>query len=277
MIINNIYAGIVTYNPDIELLKKNINAIYKQVPIIVIVDNGSTNIKVIKQYVEELNNVKLLCLKSNMGIAIALNLLMKYGDENQFDWMLSLDQDSVCSYNYCLSALDLLDFPNVGIVGPVIKDRKVGIVGHNPKGEYGIVNTCITSGAFVRVDVWKKVGGYDEKMFIDSVDFEFCYRVRKKGYKIIQSNKIVLEHSIGKGRTIFIGPFQKRISEHSAFRSYYIAQNNIYYPKKHRLILYFIRGNCRNINYLINVFLFESNKLQKIKSIFQGWKNGYKL
>ena len=46
MIIN---GGIVTYNPDIEKLKKNISRIAGQVCKLVIADNGSKNIEDIKK------------------------------------------------------------------------------------------------------------------------------------------------------------------------------------------------------------------------------------
>ena len=48
MIIN---GGIVTYNPDIEKLKKNISRIAGQVCKLVIADNGSKNIEDIKNLV----------------------------------------------------------------------------------------------------------------------------------------------------------------------------------------------------------------------------------
>ncbi|HJC50213.1 MAG TPA: glycosyltransferase family 2 protein [Candidatus Anaerostipes avistercoris] len=272
---NAIYAGIVTYNPDIENLKKNIEGIAGQVPIVIIVDNGSENVGAIKNYIKEINNVVMICFGTNKGIAAALNRLMQYGRDSGFQWMLSLDQDSVCPEDYCKNALSILNIlPDIGIVGPVIHDRKVGIVGHNPKGEYGIVNTCITSGAFVKISVWEKAGKYDEKMFIDSVDFEFCYRVRQAGYLVIQSRKLSLDHSIGKGKIVSVGPFKKKIKEHSAFRCFYIARNNIYYPRKHKLLLYYVRGNYRNFKNILEILFFEKNKLDKICSIFNGWKQG---
>jgi rhamnosyltransferase len=62
---------------------------------------------------------------------------------------------------------------------------------------YSEVRTCITSGALTNLDLWKKLDGFDEQMFIDSVDFEYCYRVRKAGYKVIQTDQVQLSHSIG--------------------------------------------------------------------------------
>lgn len=44
----NLFAGIVTFNPDIELLRKNIEAICAQVDLVIIVDNGSRNLEDIR-------------------------------------------------------------------------------------------------------------------------------------------------------------------------------------------------------------------------------------
>lgn len=36
----------------------------------------------------------------NKGIAAALNALMKWGCDKEYQWMLSLDQDSVCQEDF---------------------------------------------------------------------------------------------------------------------------------------------------------------------------------
>lgn len=92
---SRIYAGIVSYNPDLLRLKENISSIQQQVPVIVF-DNGSRNIIAIQKLISDFSEVQLIRSKKNIGIAAALNQLMQWGYENKFDWMLSLDQDSVC-------------------------------------------------------------------------------------------------------------------------------------------------------------------------------------
>lgn len=49
------------------------------------------------------------------------------------------------------------DRKRLGIVAPVIKDRNIGIVGHNPVKKIQHVNTCITSGAFSNLKAWKEL------------------------------------------------------------------------------------------------------------------------
>ena len=46
---DKIYAGIVSYNPDIQRISENIFAIHKQVPEVIIFDNGSNNINHLKK------------------------------------------------------------------------------------------------------------------------------------------------------------------------------------------------------------------------------------
>ena len=271
-----IYAGIVTFNPDIERLKENVCAICIQVPEVVIFDNGSSNFVDIQENIAVFNNVIMIHSNENIGIAAALNRLMQWGFENNYDWMLSLDQDSVCDASYVNKMKQYLDVePLLGIVAPVIVDRNVGVVGHNPNKEYCHVNTCITSGAFSKIEYWKQIGEYDESMFIDSVDFEYCYRMRKNGYGVIQVKDVYLLHELGnsvKRRFLF---WKIDVTGHSAFRKYYIARNNVYYPKKHHLWIHFIRGNYRNLKMIVIVLLYEDNKKEKIRSILSGWKNAF--
>ena len=161
-----IYAGIVSYNPDLERLKENISAIQNQISTVVVFDNGSNNVDEIRNLISGFTNVEFIRSEENLGIAAALNRLMQWGCEKGCDWMLSLDQDSVCEKNFVTEMTPYLTIErNLGVVAPVIVDRNVGVVGHNPKSKYAHVNTCITSGAFSKISAWEKIGKYDESMF----------------------------------------------------------------------------------------------------------------
>lgn len=274
---DKIYAGIVSYNPDIQRISENIFAIHKQVPEVIIFDNGSNNINHLKKLVNNFDNVHLLESSKNIGIAAALNSLMSWGLEHNYLWMLSLDQDSVCSNEFVEKMKPYLSVEsNLGIVAPVIVDRNVGIVGHNPTSNYAHVKTCITSGCFSNIEAWRVIDGYDESMFIDSVDFDFCYRIRKKGYGVIQVKNVQLLHELGNSKMRKFIFWSIDVTSHSAFRKYYIAKNNVYYPYKNHLWFHFIRGNLRNIWLIMIVLLYESDKNNKVHAIIKGWKDAYK-
>ena len=274
---SKIYAGIVAYNPDLKRLEENVSSVRSQLSDVVVFDNGSDNIEGIQELVSNFANVILIKSEKNLGIATALNRLMLWGYQNGCDWMLSLDQDSVCEKDFVVRMEPYLTIErNLGVVAPVIVDRNVGVVGHNPKSKYAHVNTCITSGAFSKVSAWKRIGEYDESMFIDSVDFEYCYRMRKYGYGVIQVRDVQLLHELGRSQKKRFLFWKIKVTGHSAFRKYYIARNNIYYPLKHGMWLRVVRGNIRNIGMIVVTLLYENDKVRKIKSIYKGWKNGFK-
>lgn len=281
MVNDSIITGIVTFNPNLDILKKSIQSIITQECPVVIVDNGSDNRKEILGLVKKIrSNISITTILNaeNKGIANALNQIMACGMKKGVEWVLTLDQDSICPQDYIESMRAFFKVEhNIAVVAPLIVDRNVGVVGHNPKGEYSVVRTCITSGAFTKTSCWNYVGKYDSRMFIDSVDFEFCYRIRKAGFKVIQTSKVKLEHSLGDGRIVSFCGIKFRDNEHSAFRCYYIAQNNIYYPLKHHLWLHLIRGNIRNLRHIIIILLYEKNKKNKLKAIIKGWLKGWTL
>lgn len=57
----------------------------------------------------------------------------------------------------------------------------------NPAFYRKIQETDWVSGAFmlVRRDIFEKLNGFDEKYFMYTEDVDFCYRVKKLGYKVV--------------------------------------------------------------------------------------------
>lgn len=91
-----ILAGIVLYNPDLLRLNENISAIYNQVDKLVVVDNGSNNIELVKKLCMKYSNICLIENNENKGISVALNQIMNTALKFNSEWTLLLDQDSVC-------------------------------------------------------------------------------------------------------------------------------------------------------------------------------------
>lgn len=222
---NNICAGIVLYNPDITQLKRNIAAIIKQVQILYLQDNGSANISDVEKIIADTSSIVLLRNPENKGIAWALNALCKRAESDNFQWILTLDQDSVCPQN--MIALYKEYLPMADMLCPKIVDRNYGVLDGNSEN-VETVDKCITSGCLLRLSSWRKLRGFDEKMFIDGVDFEFCYRMKKSGMNILRVNDVVLSHEIGNITVRHFLGFRVIVKNHSPFRKYYIAKNIIY-------------------------------------------------
>ncbi len=271
-----VYAGIVTYYPDINLLRKNIESIAHQVDKLIVVDNASDNSIEIKKIVDGISNGLLFCNKKNKGIAYALNLIMETSYEENANWVLLLDQDSTCPSNLIQEYLKYAHRLDVAVITPGIND-----VNDIDKNEIDkrveLVIEFITSGSLNRVDIWRKMGGFNEDLFIDMVDYDYAYRLCNKGYKAIKVNEISLDHAIGKRSYHRIGIIKCSTYNHNAFRKYYITRNSLFlartYPEYCNIYLMYLRIFKR----MLIVLLFEENKWEKIINMIKGIRDSKKI
>ena len=174
----DISAGIVLFNPDINRLKENISAVIVQCSHVYLVDNGSKNIDTVFELLKRFNQSRITVISNteNLGIAKALNQLTVAAQEDGFRWILTLDQDSVSPPNIVEEFVKYANNQNVGMLCPVIYDRNKGVVVEAKDG-YKEIDECITSGSLLNISAWENIGGFDETMFIDGVDFDICYRL----------------------------------------------------------------------------------------------------
>lgn len=235
-----IAAGIVLYNPDRERLRQNLMAISPQVEQVYIVDNASDNLAEVESLLQELTEansfVTLIRNDHNAGIARALNQLMHLGMQQGMDWVLTLDQDSVCPAHLISHMLPhALSQKQAGILSPLIEDRSFGLE-HTPEAGKELTKRteCITSASLTRLEAWKEAGGFDERLFIDAVDTDFCLSLREHGWLILQVNDVRLLHEIGHGATRHVVCSRTYIAfNHAPWRYYYMARNMVYLSRKH--------------------------------------------
>lgn len=270
---NEICAGIVLYNPDMARLRENIKAIINQVDIVFLQDNGSANISEVEELMGELPKAILLKSSQNKGIAWALNRLCERATLNNYRWILTLDQDSVCPEGMIGAYCKYLD--NADMLCPKIVDRNYGVL-DGDSAEVTPVKKCITSGCLLKLDSWKRLNGFDEAMFIDGVDFEFCYRMMKCGMKILRVNGVELNHEIGNITVRHFLGWKVIVKNHSAFRKYYIAKNIIYMARKRKNTLLVMKGMLQEIKLVGIVILYENDKKEKIARIYNGICDGVK-
>lgn len=276
-------AGIVLYNPDINRMNENINAIINQVDYVILVDNSSENKSDIEAAIQHsFHNTDKVIIKfsqKNNGIAWALNEIFKVAEAQGVKWVLTLDQDSVCPpemiekyIKYSAST----DKSKIGILCPTIVDKNAGIIeGDVYKTE--TVKRCITSGSFTSLTAWKQIHGFDEKMFIDGVDFDFCDRLRMNGYKIIRIGSVCLTHELGKITTHRFLFKTVKVQNHSALRKYYIVRNRFYLSRKEKKPFAVIKSFFFVIKFSATIVLYEKNRRKKLKAVFKGICDGLKL
>lgn len=264
-------VGIVLFNPDIQTLQKNIDSIYGKEVQLLLIDNCSVNICEIKALINSYKAIELICNCENWGVSKAYNQIFEYFDEKNYEWVLTLDQDSVVPSNLIKHYLKYINTNDIGILCPVID---YGVICDMKIGRNQLVERCISSASMIRVECWKIVKGFDEKFFIDFVDFDFCYSVRENGYKIMQISTVVLKHQLGNMKIRFIGKKAIRIMNHSGDRKYFYIRNAIICHKKHKK-LFAASEMLRDILLLyIKVLLFEKDKVHKLLFMNRGLIDG---
>lgn len=268
-----ILTGIVTFNPDINRLKDNLMAIVSQDTDILVFDNGSENFK---QVVELINGLgaQIISRKENRGIAYGLKEIMDYAIAKSYDWVLTLDQDSIT--NKCLieEYKKYCNQPKVGALTCNIVDRNFIETPEEQVATIQTVQKCITSGCFTRVAAYSNTPGYDVSMFIDYVDFDICYALRRAGYDIVKIPFAGLLHEDGHGENVKLFGRKYIMYHKSAWRRYFMTRNEMYLARKFPEYQSPFNTLLRCLWIILLILIFEDDKFNKLSKGMQGLFKG---
>lgn len=220
---------VVLYNPE-DTIIYNIKSYVDEVDVLYILDNSTKKNDFIVQYATNEKKCKYMDMNGNRGIAVALNRALKRAKKNGYQWLLTMDQDSVLpteQLKQMKNYIEKLQQSDIAIVCPRYRGYR-----DNRKrvpNDVSYVQKTITSASIMNVDIGETIGGFDNRLFIDEVDHEYCFRAIENGYKIIRLNNVVFEHYIGK---------QKKVNgivtyNYPPFRYYYIIRNESYVLHKY--------------------------------------------
>jgi rhamnosyltransferase len=274
---NKICVGIVLYNPDIETLLESLNEVSKITSKIYLVDNHSNNIDIIER--KKLPNVTLIKNSANFGIAKALNQILEIAYEDDNKYLITLDQDSILKSYMIENMMNYVQIKDVALICPIINDlnKSKNIV---QAKKFIDVDRCITSGTLMILDECKAIGKFDEKMFIDYVDFDYCKRIKLFGKRIIRVNDAVINHEVGKRTKRKFLFWTVYPTNHNSGRVYYYARNIKYYLIKFKGQLTLrekINQHVFLVWKLVSILLYERDKTVKVKNFFKGINEAKKL
>jgi rhamnosyltransferase len=273
-------AAVVTYNPD-EGLAASLAALRAQIATVVVIDNASRNAREIERLALAAG-CRFVGNAANLGVAGALNQAARLAMAEGFTWLASFDQDSLLRPGAIAGLLEVAaghpSADRVAIVAMSHRDRATGRDYHHPEdiletaALWRSLRATITSGSLTRVSVFASVGLFDDKLFIDSVDHEFCLRCRRADWLVIEGRAQVLEHSIGAATEHDF--FGRRIActNHSPLRRYYITRNTLEVVRGY--LLFDPRWTLSQVYYLcagnILILMFESHRLEKFAAMMRG-------
>lgn len=294
----DIVAGVVLYNPsNLERTSKCLALTAAQVPVLYIFDNSVEPVQV-----ELPMNAVYMTEHRNVGMGRALNELMRHALNDGHDWVLTMDQDSLIPDGLVAAFSKRIDSGDnhLALVCPQFVDRRRPFMKADQTQDETEVTRAITSASCTSIAAWQSVGGFDEWLFIDLVDNEFCARLDSAGYQMIRLNDWVLDQEFGviepksprqqhfwlTASWLLHVPNLAKFSyrkQVSPMRMYYTHRNIIYTNRKLRRYrsVGYDSYNCKGyLGFLVNItlpsILRAQHKWQVIRAIVRGTRDGLK-
>jgi len=259
---------LVLYNPEENLLL-NIYSYINEIDKLYVVDNSENkNLEFIEK-IKKIDKCLYIDNQGNKGIAHALNVGAELAIDDGANWLLTMDQDSSFSQgslNKLIEWIGSNNTDNIGIVTPMHSENELLI-------DINKNYITMTSGNLVNLMIFSEIGNFLEKLFIDSVDTEYCLRLKKFNYKIQRVKSVVLNHNLGYLKYYVF--FNKKITftNHHYIRRYYMMRNRLYIWKEYSDVLpSFVDGDKQQaIKEILKVILFESLKFKKLIFTLKGY------
>lgn len=265
-------AGMVTlYNPTDEDIK-NIDTYIEDIDILYVIDNteGKSN----EERIPKNSKIKYIFNNENVGVSKALNLAAEMAINEGYKWLLTMDQDTTFRPGVIKKMKEVILSNDVSKVGIVTPWHKTKLIDKKPETEFDNPNDVMTSGNMVNLDIYQKIGGFKDWMFIDGIDIEYCLNLHSNGYDILRINSIEIDHNLG---DLFYKKIGNRLflcTNHAAIRRYYIMRNYHYicdmYKDYNPKYCYSLISQRHN---MIGVILFEKGKYKKIRNYIRGLKD----
>jgi len=262
--IAKIAATVILYHPDKSCVG-NILSYLPYVEKLYVIDNSEKESEIVPE-IKKLNKAEYFRNNENIGIAAALNLACGKAMRDGFEWLLTMDQDSMFKsdlFFYAAKTID--DTSDVAIISPNHNNR----IAEKDSFEYSLQDMIMTSGNLLNLKLYNRVGNFNDMLFIDEVDHDYCLRARLLDLKIICFTNIILDHKIGetvlkKGRNI---------SVHSPARFYYMTRNTFYLLNKYGRTFPEQIWKRREYLYrdLLNTLRFLDNRSESFRYAYAGF------
>ncbi|WP_051006451.1 glycosyltransferase [Liquorilactobacillus vini] len=223
-------AIVVLFNPKYRDLKNILNYAYKVNTTFIIDNSAKSHFKELSSFLKIDNKTIIYKFNGkNIGLSKAMNFGIKYLYNLGCKWVLTMDYDSSFKtdiINIYKEYIANHDTSNIALLTPLFNyDRHLVKVYKGTKN----VKWKMLSGNFINTNIFIKLGGFKEFLFVDGLDMEYCLHSRKQGYQVVECGQAVLEHKPASTRKLKI--FNKTIFRYgyaSPLRYYYQAESLIW-------------------------------------------------
>lgn len=209
----------VTYQPDCALLKAQLSSLPESA-LKIVVDNHSGNDAraMLREICDAKSRIVLVENEANQGLPAAINRGVRLALQLLPDcsYLLLLDQDTQPCDKGVLQLLEWYERlrhlgSNPGCVGPMLADAVTGLKHgfHRIEGWRWVrrypgpddppleCHNLNCSGTLLSAEIFMRLGGMEEDLFIDHLDTEWAFRVQAAGYRLYGIPTVSFRHQMG--------------------------------------------------------------------------------
>ncbi len=273
--------GVVTlYNPDVSEVAENIMRYAPWLDTLVIWDNSPLEHSVKSQMLPLLDSIATKILWHGTGentfIAMAIDFAWNRAKSENFDFVLTMDQDSQWSDFAAYRRLIEDDYGS--------GQRRVYVPYIKGCDKWPVLSAMqqrrlfINSGTVYPTEILTAIDGPDKRFPLDALDNDLAIRVQEAGYTIVCLTDCLLFHVMGNPTKSKWLPL--KANNYSAQRTYEITRSHVFNYRQHRNWL--TLGDKWRIAKdfiimrLVRIVLIEDDKLNRIKMLLRGIRDGIK-
>lgn len=275
----SVVAVIPTFRAPSEL-REHVMALLSQVQAVVLVDDGTASTQTLG--ISD-PRVTVIELPDNGGIARALNVGFATAREAGATHVLTLDQDSWIPDDYIDHAL--LALKSAASRG----EQTVGAAPSSAGGTGVVLDRDghpfdpIQAGQLMRLDVFERVGPFDESLFIDAVDSEYTLRAWHGGYRYVLVPGADIGHELGTlvpltifGRHLTLGGRPRHLLYHAPFRTYYMVRNSVVLSRRYgrERPAWTLRRTRLLSSMIIGGLLVAGDRRAQLLALYRGIRDG---
>lgn len=274
-------AIVILFNPE-NTFSKSLQTYSRVFEKVFLIDNSNIISNEISNLTDTVKNVMYRKMDSNRGISHALNFGFNLAIKEDYDFILTMDQDSIYTEDNIKTMINYInnnDKNNYGIYAAnycrIYSNKNNELVYSNPRystNKVSKVLCAITSGSFVKTKALKKILPLDENYFIANVDVDMGAQMLLAGYStILVGHSIFYQQVGGMVKQTAIGK-RLRFTNYATTRYYYQVRNTFYLLKKYNKLYRFKLFAYKQLaKYIFKIFTSEKNKIEKIRMGYLGY------
>jgi rhamnosyltransferase len=298
--IPKIVAVTVTYNIEASF-QEALESYLGQVEQVIIVDNSTQRVsreRLIHMAQDWGERVNLIRNDQNLGLARAQNMGITVALEQDADWILMMDDDSLAGPEMVVRLIQAMTryrlSPKTRILVPRYQEqavkRKAKYV-TSPDGRFRLPRfaiedfsrqpvvenlfIAISSGSLIQASLFREIGMIRESFNIDYLDVDFCLRAIAHGDRIAAVGDALLQHHLGAQTEHRLLGWRFWAWNHPPKRRFTIYRNRTrlwreYLFRFPGFILYDMLASLQD---LFRILAFERHRSKKLAAALKGaWR-----